>query len=449
MLNFLRKIIPRKILLWYHKIIAILSVLIYGLPTNKMKVIGVTGTNGKTTTVNLIEAILVEAGKKVGMISTVNFRIGNHEWLNTTKITTLGRFQLRKLLKKILECGCEYAVIEVSSHAITQHRIWAINFDTCILTNLTHDHLDYHKDIEEYKRTKAQLFSDLASSRRKKGIPKCSILNYDSRSFQYFSQFKADKNYYYGLSKKAHIRAENIKILPQGVSFKAITPKGNINIRLKLMGKFNVYNALAAISCGINEGIPLKTIKKALEKFEGVPGRMEKIQEGQDFEVYVDYAHTPDAFQKVFESVKKMSKGRIISVFGATGDRDRIKRPILGEIAAKFSKYVFLTLEDPGSENPEKIINEVEPGLIKAGKRINIDYFKIVDRREAIRQAFNCARPQDVVLLLAKGHETVMVIKNKKVPWDDRQVAREELRRLLKLKNKKCLKTTQKKIKRN
>lgn len=424
-------------MLWYHKVLAILSVLVYGLPTNKMKVIGVTGTNGKTTTVNLIKAILVETDKKTGMISTVNFRIREREWLNTTKITTLGRLQLRKLLKKMLKAGCEYVVIEVSSHAITQHRVWAINFDTCVLTNLTHDHLDYYKDIEEYKRTKGQLFSDMVAAKRKKGIPKTVILNSDSRAFNYFKEFNADKNFYYGLSPKANIKAENIKLSPSGTSFKAITPAGKININLKLVGEFNVYNALAAVAFGISEEIPLKTMKKALEKFEGVPGRMEKIQEGQNFTVIVDYAHTPDAFKKILENVRKMTKGRIISVFGATGDRDRIKRPILGEIAAKFSKYAFLTLEDPASEDPEEIINEIEPGLTKIGKRLNIDYFKIVDRREAIQKAISCARPGDVVLLLAKGHETVMVMKDKKIPWDDRQVAREELRKLLKKNAKK------------
>ena len=437
MINFLRKIIPRKMMLWYHKTLAILSVVIYGLPTNKMKVIGVTGTNGKTTTVNLITAILVEADKKTGMISTVNFRMRNKQWLNTSKITTFGRFKLRKLLKKMLRAGCEYVVIEVSSHAIAQHRVWAINFDTCVLTNLTHDHLDYHKDIEEYKKTKAQIFCDMVSARRKHKTPKCSILNKDSRVFDYFNQFKGDKNLSYGLSRGADIKAENIKLSPSGSSFKVITPEGNIQLCTKLVGEFNVYNTLAAIAFAICNGIPLKTAKKALEKFEGVPGRMEKVQEGQDFTVIVDYAHTPDAFQKIFENIKKMTEGRIISVFGATGDRDRSKRPELGKIAAKYSHYIFLTLEDPASEDPVDIINDIEPGLISANKKNNIDYFKIVDRREAIKRAFSCAAPGDIVFLLAKGHETVMVMKNKKIPWDDRQVAREELRRLLKRKNAK------------
>lgn len=424
-------------MLWYHKMLAIFSVMIYGMPANRMKVIGVTGTNGKTTTVNLIKAILVEAGKKTGMISTVNFRVGGREWLNTSKITTLGRLQLRKLLSKMLKAGDEYVVIEVSSHAITQHRIWAINFDTCVLTNLTQDHLDYYKDMEEYKKTKGQLFSDSVSAKRKNHSCKCSVLNRDSHVYNYFSQFKADKNLSYGLSPKADIMAKNINLYPDGASFEALTPKGILNVHLKLVGEFNVYNALAAIAVGICQGFSLETIKRALEKFEGVPGRMEKIQEGQNFTVIVDYAHTPDAFLKIFENVKKMTQSRIISVFGATGDRDRSKRPLLGKIAAKYSKYCFLTLEDPASEDPVDIIGEIEPGLIKTGKKINIDYFKIVDRREAIKQAFICAEPGDTVLLLAKGHETVMTMKEGKIPWDDRQVAREELVKLLRRKNAK------------
>lgn len=435
MINLLRKIIPRKIILWYHKILAIFGVMLYGLPTNKMKVIGVTGTNGKTTTVNLITAILVEAGKKTGMISTVNFRIGNKKWLNTSKVTTFGRFKLRHLLKKMLRAKCEYVVIEVSSHAIVQSRVWAINFDTAVLTNLTHDHLDYHKDMEDYKKAKGQLFSDTVSAKRKHNCPKCTVLNSDSRSFEYFKEFRGDKNIYYGLSSNANLRAENIKLTPDGTSFKAITPKGNIDIKIHLVGEFNVYNALAAIGVGICENIPLKTIKKGLEKFDMVPGRMEKVMEGQDFTVIVDYAHTPDAFEKIFENVRRLSSGRIISVFGATGDRDKTKRPELGEIAAKYSKYIFLTLEDPASEDPVDIINQIEPGLVESGKKENIDYFKIVDRRDAINKAFSCAEPEDIVLLLAKGHETVMTMKDGKIPWDDRQVAREELRKLLRRKS--------------
>jgi UDP-N-acetylmuramoyl-L-alanyl-D-glutamate--2,6-diaminopimelate ligase len=440
MINLLRKIMPRKIILWYHKCWAMLGVILYGLPTRKMHIVGITGTNGKTTTANLIWAILNKAGKKTGLISTVNFRIGEIEWLNTTKMTTGGRLSMHKLLKRMLNTNCEYAVIEVSSHAISQSRIWAINFDTAIFTNLTHDHLDYHKDIEEYKITKGQLFSDTVLSKRYDNTPKRIIVNKDSRYYDYFNQFRGDENYSYCTRcKDGDIRAENIKLLPDSSAFTAITPKGKIDLKINLPGAFNIYNALAAIAYGISENISLKTIKDALEEFEGVQGRMERINEGQNFSVIVDYAHTPDAFSKIFEAAQNLTGpgGRIISVFGATGDRDKAKRPELGQIAAKYSKYCFLTLEDPGSENPLDIINEIEPGLKKIGKEENKDYFKIIDRRDAIKRAFETTREGDVVLLLAKGHETVMVLKNQKIPWDERQVAREELKKLLSRNEKK------------
>lgn len=430
MINFLRKIMPRKIMLWYHKTWAILGIILYGLPSRKMHIIGVTGTNGKTTTVNLISAILSEAGKKVGMVSTVNFRIGDIEWLNTTKMTTGGRLSMRKLLRRMLRTNCEYAVIEVSSHAISQSRVWAINFDTAILTNLTHDHLDYHKDIKDYRNTKGQLFSDTITSKRYNKVPKRIILNKDSRSYGYFKQFKGDENYTYCIRcKDGNVIAENAKLSADKTKFDAITPKGKIRLEMKLPGAFNIYNTLAAIAFGLSEKISIETIKKGLEKFEGVPGRMERIDEGQNFTVIVDYAHTPDAFKEIFKSAQNLigNEGRIISVFGATGDRDRSKRSELGKIAAKYSTYCFLTLEDPGSENPLDIINEIELGLKELGKKENKDYFKIVDRRDAIKRAFETTREGDAVLLLAKGHETVMVLKNKKIPWDERQIAREEL----------------------
>lgn len=440
MINFLRKIMPRKLMLWYHKCWAVLSLFLYGMPSRKMHLIGVTGTNGKTTTVNLISSILSEAGKKVGMISTVNFRIGEIEWLNNSKMTTGGRLKINKLLRQMLNTGCEYAIIEVSSHAISQSRVWAINFDTAVLTNLTHDHLDYHKDMEDYKKTKGQLFSDTVSSKKYNNVPKRIILNCDTRAHEYFKQFKGDENYTYGIRcGSSDFKATDVKLSPEFTEFKAITPKGKINIKMHLVGAFNVYNALAAIAVGVSEDVNLKTIRNALEKFDKVPGRMEKINEGQDFTVIVDYAHTPDAFEQIFKAANDLKKtnARIISVFGATGDRDKTKRPQLGQIAAKYSTYSFLTLEDPGSEDPLEIIKQIEPGFKKLGKKENFDYFRVLDRQDAIKRAFEAARPGDIVLLLAKGHETAMVLKNKKIPWDERQIARKELRKYLKKYGKK------------
>jgi len=435
MINFFRKFIPRPLLLFYHKFWAILGNILYRFPGRKIYVIGVTGTNGKTTTVNLIASILEEAGYKVGLTSTVFFQIGDKRWLNQTKMTVPGYFFFPRMLRQMINNSCQYAVLEISSHAIDQFRCWGIPFDAAVITNLTHDHLDYHGDFNNYRRTKGKLFSSLYYSFKKKGISKISVINADDPSFQYFAQFWADKKYAYTI-KNNHTGLPQIKALDiqsdlEGTKFILETPKEKIRISLKLKGEFNVANACAAAALAFALGIKKEDIKRGLEKVKEIAGRMEEVNEGQKFKVIVDYAHTPDAFQKVFESVIKMPHNKIISVFGATGDRDRQKRPILGEIGAKFSHYLILTLEDPGSEDPEDIIEEIEPGVIKRGKKLNKDYYKIVDRRKAIRKAFQLAKENDIVLLLAKGHEQVMQMKNKKVPWDDRVVAKEELKKIL------------------
>ncbi len=427
--------IIRKLKLWIRKTLSILYVFLYGAPSRKMHIIGVTGTNGKTITANLIWAILNKNGKKTGLISDVNFRMGEIEWLNTFRGKNFTHFNIRKLLRRMLKTECEYVVIEVSYNSISKTQLWAINFDTAVLTNLTHDHLIHQKDFEEYQNTKSQLLSDTVTAKRYDNTPRRIILNADSTSYDFFKNFKGDENYTYSIrNKETNIKAERIKVSGDSTYFTVKTPLGKIDIKMKLPGAFNIYNALAAISVGVSENISLKKIKLALEEFDGVPGRMEKINEGQNFSVFVDYASTPFAFEEIFKSAKELvgPNGRIISVFGATGEQNKGKRPKLGKIAAKYSKYCFLTLEDPGKEDPLEIINQIEPGLKSLDQKENIDYFKIIDRRDAIKRAFESTREGDVVLLLAKGHETNMVLKNHLIPWDERQVAREELRKYLK-----------------
>ncbi len=435
MMNFLRKIIPEPVLLFYHKCFAVFANLIYRFPGRKLYVIGVTGTNGKTTTVNLISSILEEADEKVGMTSTIYFQIGGKKWFNKTKMTVPGRFFFPKMLRKIVKAGCKYAVLEVSSHAIRQHRVWGIPFDTAIITNLTYDHLDYHHGFEDYRATKGQLFANLALSKhRKPDMEKVSIINADDPESWYFAQFWAQKKFAYTITDAdigiPRIEAANIKIKDNKTSFSLISPAGKTDINLNLLGRYNVANAIAAAACAVSQGIKLPIIKKGLEKVKGISGRMEEVSFGQNFKVFVDYAHTPDAFQKIFDSVKPLAHHKIISVFGATGDRDREKRPVLGEIAAKNSDYVILTLEDPGSEDPVEIIKAIEPGVAREGKIKDKNYFKIVDREEAIKKSFEIASKDDIVLLLAKGHERVMQMKGKKIPWDDRLVAQKILKKL-------------------
>jgi UDP-N-acetylmuramoyl-L-alanyl-D-glutamate--2,6-diaminopimelate ligase len=264
-------------------------------------------------------------------------------------------------------------------------------------------------------------------------MEKVSVINTDDPESWYFAQFWAQKKFAYTLTGAdigiPRIEAVNIKIKDNKTSFSLISPVGKADINLNLLGRYNVANAIAAAACAISKNIKLPIIKKGLEKVKGISGRMEEVNEGQNFKVFVDYAHTPDAFQKVFESVKPLLHHKIISVFGATGDRDKEKRPVLGEIAAKNSDYVVLTLEDPGSEDPAEIIKAIEPGVIREGKIKDKNYFKIIERDKAIEKAFKLASAGDIVLLLAKGHEQVMQMKGKKVPWDDRKVAQKILKK--------------------
>jgi UDP-N-acetylmuramoyl-L-alanyl-D-glutamate--2,6-diaminopimelate ligase len=436
MKDILRKIIPKPILLFYHKAWAILANIIYWFPGRKLYVIGVTGTNGKTTTVSFIASILEEAGYKIGMTSTVHFQVGLKKWLNKTKMTVPGHFFFPRMLCQMVRASCQYAVLEISSHALHQYRTWGVPFDATVITNLTHDHLDYHRDFNDYRITKGRLFANLSKSLRKPNSQKVSVINADDKEAWYFAQFWAEKKYAYTLTSKdigiPCVKASGIKFKAKKTSFVLNSPIGKINISLNLIGKFNVANACAAAAFALSQDINLSVIKKGLGKIKGVSGRMEEVDERQKFKVIVDYAHTPDAFSKVFASIRPVVANKIISVFGATGDRDREKRPILGEIGAHFSDYIILTLEDPGSEDPEKIIKEIEPGVIKEGKILGKTYFKIVNRRKAIKKAFELASKDDIVLLLAKGHEQVMQMRGKKVPWDDRKVAHELLKNLLK-----------------
>lgn len=422
--KFLRPFVSEKFILWTHKVRAVIAALYYGYPSKRLKVIGVTGTNGKTTVCHLIDSILEEAGFKVAIATTIDFKIGSDKTVNEYKMTTLSPFFLQKFLRDAVSAGCQYAIVETTSHALKQNRVWGIKYHGAVLTNITHDHLDYHKTYAEYKEAKMQLFAN---------NPKFSIINADDDAANDFAKMIAGKTYLYGLDNKSDITARKVIMEPNGSLITAITPDGQIPINLSIPGKFNIYNALAAIGAGLAEDLELSTIKKALEKVTGISGRMEQINCGQDFGVIIDFAHTPDGLQKVFEAVQNMTKGRIIHVGGATGNRDKTKRPILGSLAGRYADVAIVTDEDPYNEDPKEIIEQVSEGVVRGAtkedpKVLDENFFKILNRKAAIIKALNLANKGDVVLITGKGAETKMAVgENQFIPWSDREVVEEVL----------------------
>jgi len=423
--ELVRKILPESLILWSHKARAIAAAIFYGFPARKMKVIGVTGTNGKTTVCNLIASILENSGHKIGLASTINFRIGSREWTNRSKMTTTTPFELEKLLSEMAREKCEYAIIETTSHAIKQYRNWGIRYHSVVLTNITHDHLDYHKNFAEYRDTKLKLFEN---------NPAVSVINRDDQSYVSFAKKPAGKRYFYSIEEKADITAKKIYMTNEGSNFNIVTPEGQISVSLGIPGKFNIYNALAAAGVALGEGIALDKIKEGLEKVKGVPGRMQKIENDRNITIIVDFAHTPDGLKNVFETVKNFAKGRIIHVGGATGRRDKTKRPILGALAGKYADVAIVTDEDPYDEDPWKIIEEVASGVHRGEESKNKkiegkNFFKVLDRREAIKMALSMAEKNDVVLVTGKGAEEVMAVGDKLVPYSDKKVVEEILKK--------------------
>jgi len=388
----------------YHLILAFLGVLVYRFPSKKLRVIGVTGTNGKSTVVELTSRILEGAGYKVASLSSIKFKIGEKEWPNTLKMTMPGRFKIQKFLRQAVDAGCQYAVLEVTSEGIKQHRHRFIDFDIAVFTNLTPEHIEAHGSFENYRQAKGKLFQ---------ATKNIHIINIDDENAEYFLQFPAKKRYTYGLNK-GDINTQNTQF------------------KLKLIGNFNIYNALAAISVGISQGVNSKICKLAVEKVEGIPGRMEEVI-SEPFKVFVDYAFTPNALEKVYQTLKPLNNKMICVLGSCGGGRDKWKRPVLGKIAAKYCDEVIVTNEDPYDENPLKIMEDVASGFsqIPNSKFQIPKYEKILDRREAIRKSLELAKPGDTVIITGKGCEPwICVAKGKKIPWDDRQVVKEEFQKL-------------------
>jgi UDP-N-acetylmuramoyl-L-alanyl-D-glutamate--2,6-diaminopimelate ligase len=397
MKEFIKKITPSFLLSLYHFSLAFLGALFYRFPSQNLKVIGVTGTNGKSTTVHLITEILETAGFKVASLSSIRFKIGDKEWPNSLRMTMPGRFQLQKFLRRAINSGYQYAVLEVTSEGIKQYRHKFIDFKVAVFTNLAPEHIEAHGSFENYKKTKGKLFQTT------RGI---HIINIDDENADYFLRFPANKKYTYGFNK-GDINTQNTQF------------------KLKLPGEFNVLNGLAAICVGLSQSISLKVCQKALERVEGIPGRMELII-SESFKVIVDYAITPNALEKVYQTIRNnFNPKKIICVLGACGGgRDKWKRPVLGELAAKYCNKVIVTNEDPYDEDPMEIINQVAEGARGRAK-------EILNRREAIREALKEATSGDLVIITGKGSEpSICLAGGKRIPWDDRKVVREEFRKL-------------------
>jgi len=416
----------------WHFIWDLLATIFYRFPSKEITVIGVTGTNGKTTTANLMAKILEANGEKVALATTINFWLGGKKWNNLTKMTSLGRGGVQKFLRQAVNASCNYAVLEVSSHALIQHRVWGVSFNAAILTNITHEHLDFHGSFEEYISAKELLFWRLAKNRE--SGEKIAILPAEDTSIEHFLRIPDIGIISFGF-KKGDLRAENLRVRESSQKFEIIGMEEKFEITTKLLGKFNVSNILAATSLALALKIRPQIIRKVFRNLKPLPGRLEAIVAGQNFRVIVDFAHTPDALEKLLRTFRAVTEGRVWLVFGATGDRDRIKRPLMGAIAAKLADEIVLTSDDPFSENPEKIIFEVQEGIPRTEGE---NFLTEVDRRKAIHYACANAQKGDTVLIAGKGCEQFQVVGNKKIPWDDREISRKFLeRRSAKLPHKK------------
>jgi UDP-N-acetylmuramoyl-L-alanyl-D-glutamate--2,6-diaminopimelate ligase len=392
--------------------LALLAARFYGYPGHRLKLTGVTGTNGKTTTTYLLRAVYRRAGARVGLIGTVA------NWIGERKIpvthTTPESLDLQKILAEMAGAGVDTVVMEVSSHALALKRVAGCRFDTAVFTNLTQDHLDFHKDMQDYLGAKKILFEE---------AERVAVINGDDPAAPELR--KACRGgvrvVTYGIREKADVTAEKIDVHRKGTSFLARTPWGEAALNLKLTGSFNVYNSLAALAAGGAAGIPLAAMAAALEEVAGVPGRFELVDRGQDFTVVVDYAHTPDGLENLLRTARQICTGRLVAVFGCGGDRDRTKRPLMGEIAARGSDLPVVTSDNPRTEDPLKIIADIEEGVRKV--RRPGDYVVLPDRRQAIRYAIGSASAGDVVVIAGKGHEDYQIIGTEKFPFDDREEA--------------------------
>ncbi|KKZ92997.1 UDP-N-acetylmuramoylalanyl-D-glutamate--2,6-diaminopimelate ligase [Bacillus wiedmannii] len=416
--------IPKIIVKDARYAMAVIASHFYSYPSNEMKLIGITGTNGKTTTSYLLEKILTDYGFQTGIMGNNGVKIGS-KWY-PTDINTQESPALQRNLQMMKNQNVDYCVMEVTSQGLHMERVKGCNFKIAVFTNLTQDHLDYHGTFEEYKHVKGLLFSRLGNDFSATD-KKIAILNADDPSVEYFKKVTSAEVITYGINNGADVQAKNITLSSKGIQFLVSSFNGEIEIILNLVGRFNVYNALAAITAALVEGIPLTniSISDSLSNVKRIEGRMEIIDENQDFLVIVDYAHTPDALENVLSTISEFSKGKIITVFGCGGDRDAKKRPIMGEIAGSYSDFIYITSDNPRSEDPQAIMKDIERGFTKNN---NLNYKVEVDRELAINQAIKMASSNDIVLIAGKGHETYQILKDSTIHFDDKEIARQAIK---------------------
>ena len=397
--------------------LAVIVPYFYDYPARAMRVIGVTGTNGKTTTTYLLKEIFSAAGFRVGLIGTIQILIGDE--IYPVRNTTPNVIDLQHVLADMQAKRIQVVIMEVSSHALAEHRVAGVEFDTAIFTNLTQDHLDFHGTMRNYLCAKTKLFDMVSRKGHKQN--KTAVINVDdAASVEVLKHCLCDK-ITYGLGSSANLRGAELDIRADGMKFKIRGEFGVMNLGLQVTGLFNVYNVLAAFGASLAENIRPDVIKRALENFKSVPGRFERIFSDAPFEVIVDYAHTPDGVKNVLETARQIVKGKVITVFGCGGDRDHSKRPIMGKLAAELSDIVIATSDNPRTEDPEKILDDVEAGI---GDKV---HERITDRRAAIVRAIELAEAGDVVLILGKGHENYQLLNTGRIHFDDREVAKEAI----------------------
>ena len=398
----------------------------YKNPSQEMCVIGVTGTDGKSTTATLIGHILRACGHPTGVITTVAFHDSQREFPNETRLTTQHASDLQRMLRTIRDRGGTHAVVEASSHGLALHKLDAVQIDAAVLTNVTHEHLDFHKTLEAYREAKGRLFEGV-KARVPKPFPQVSVLNADDEHLPYYAALEPPGLRTFGIAEHADVHSIDVALGADGTTFTAVTADGQAQVQSPLVCQFNVANTLAALAVVTGLGVPLDAAATAVGSFPGVPGRMQVINAGQPFAVIVDYAHTPNSLRLVLDALRSVTPGRLVVVFGSAGERDVEKRALMGRIAAEHADYSVITSEDPRSEDPGEICRQIEEGALQAGCVFGRDYSMSVDRTQAFRIAFKQARPGDTVLLAGKGHEHSIIWGEESLPWDEARIAEETL----------------------